>query len=663
MPRWRRSLPVGAEVVREGASPTPEGVHFRVWAPAARSVEVVLEGPSQSGAFPLEPEAGARGHFSGLVRHAGPGLLYRYRLAHLEELVPDPASRFQPDGPFGPSQVVDPADFSWTDGDWRGIEPHRHVFYEMHVGTFTAEGTWSAAADALDHLAELGVTTIELLPVADFPGRFGWGYDGVNLFAPTRLYGSPDQMRAFVDRAHALGLAVVLDVVYNHLGPRGNFLFRLAPTSRSEHHASEWGDTLDFDSEDAGPVREMVTANAAYWIDEFHLDGLRLDAVQAIQDDSPEHVVAAIQRRARAAAPGRRIMITGENEPQQEIALRSPDEGGYGLDALWNDDFHHSARVAATGVVEAYFHGYSGAPQELVSAVKRGFLYQGQMYGWQRNPRGTPALDLAPARFVHYLQNHDQVANTGSGDRLHRLTSPGRLRALTSLLLLSPNIPLLFQGQEMASSRPWHYFADHDGDLGQSVVRGRGDFMSQFASLRTGEGRASLPDPTDRQTPLACVLDLAERERAGHREVFALHRDLLRLRRDNPVFTDQRPGSRDGAVLGREAFAIRLFGADPQLDRLLLVNLGRLLRLRSPAEPLLAPPLDCTWELEWSSDDPRYGGHGTPPTVTRAGYWLPAHAAVLLAPAPGTSLRIEPEHPGRDAAMSADPDWDPDLAP
>ncbi len=633
-----------------------------MWAPSARAVEVVLEGPPQSGSFPLERDGDA-GYFSGLVRHAGPGVLYRFRLAHLGDPLPDPASRFQPDGPLGPSEVIDPTSFAWSDAGWRGIEPHRHVFYEMHIGTFTAEGTWRAAADRLDHVAELGATTIELLPVADFAGRFGWGYDGVDLFAPTRLYGRPDDMRAFVDRAHALGLAVVLDVVYNHLGPRGNTLFHFAPAYRSERHASEWGDTLNYDGDDAGPVREFVIANAVYWISELHLDGLRLDATQAIEDDSPEHVITAIQRHAREAGGGRRIIVTGENEPQQDIALRAPDDGGWGLDAVWNDDFHHSARVAATGVVEAYFHGYTGAPQELVSAVKRGFLYQGQMYRWQKNPRGTPVLDAAPGRFIHYLQNHDQVANSGRGERLHELTSPGRLRALTALLLLTPGLPLLFQGQEFAAARPWRYFADHDGDLGRDVARGRADFMAQFASLRTPEGRASLPDPTDRRSARACALDVLERESDRHRALFDLHRDLLRLRRDNPVFTDQRAAGRDGAVLAPEAFCIRFFGADPLLDRLLCINLGRLLRLRSPAEPLLAPPLDATWEIEWSSEDPRYGGRGTPPTMTRAGTLLPAHAAVLLAPAPGTTLRIEPESSQAAGAMTSDPDWDPELTP
>jgi maltooligosyltrehalose trehalohydrolase len=662
MAGWRRRLPVGAEVVRGGADPTPDGVHFRVWAPSARAVDVVLEGPTQSGSFALEPE-GASGYFSGLVRHARAGLLYRYRLAHLPDPLPDPASRFQPDGPFGPSQVIDPDCFAWTDAAWRGIEPHRHVFYEMHVGTFTAEGTWTSAAAALDHLAELGVTTIELLPVADFPGRFGWGYDGVDLFAPTRLYGTPDEMRAFVDRAHAHGLAVILDVVYNHLGPRGNFLFHFAPGYKSDRHVSEWGDSLNYDGDQAGPVRELMIANAGYWIDELHLDGLRLDATQAVLDDSPEHLVTVIQRRAREAGGGRRILVVGENEPQDDLLLRPTDEGGHGLDALWNDDFHHAARVAATGVSEAYFSGYAGTPQELISAVKRGFLYQGQMYRWQKNPRGTPALDLAPARFVHYLQNHDQVANTGTGERLHRLTSAGRLRALTALLLLSPELPLLFQGQEMASSRPWRYFADHDGDLARDVARGRAAFLSQFASLRTAESQAALVDPTDRRAVRECVLDLGEREVDGHREVFDLHKDLLRLRRDNPLFTSQEPGARDGAVLAAEAFALRFFGDDPGLDRLLMVNLGSLLRMPSVAEPLLAPPADATWEIEWSSEDPRYGGRGTPPTMTRAGVWLPAQAAVLLAPAPATSLRIEPEQPHQDDPMSADPDWDPDLAP
>src|SRR5690606_22250695 len=427
MDGWRRRLPVGAEVVARGPGGA-SGVHFRVWAPVWRAVEVVIEWPDRR-AVPLERE-GESGYFSALVPGLGAGATYRYRLGG-GELFPDPASRFQPEGPFGPSQVIDPSTFAWTDGAWTGIEPHRHVLYELHLGTFTPEGTCAAAAERFPDLVELGVTTIELMPVADFPGPFGWGYDGVNLYAPSRLCGDPGDLRRLVDRAHELGLAVILDVVYTRLGPSGNFLYQCSPSYRADRPPGEWGDTLNFGGPDRGPMRELFACNAGYWISEFHLDGLRLDATQGIHDRSPEHILAEVARRAREAAAGRRVFLAAENEPQDARHLHPVEVGGFGLDAMWNDDFHHSAVVAATGAVEGYYHGYRGAPQELVSAVKRGFLYQGQMYPWQQNPRGSPALDQPPGRFVIYLENHDQVANSAFGDRLHRLTSPGRHRALT----------------------------------------------------------------------------------------------------------------------------------------------------------------------------------------------------------------------------------------
>jgi len=404
----QRRLPVGAEVQQGG------GVHFRVWAPRRRTVEVALEGGG--GAHRLEAEGD--GYFSGRVSAAGPGSLYRYRLDGGQSF-PDPAARFQPEGPHGPSQVVDPGTFPWTDRDWRGCGLAGQGIYELHVGTFTREGTWEAALRQLPALADLGVTVLEVMPVADFPGRFGWGYDGVDLFAPTRLYGAPDDFRRFVDRAHAVGLGVILDVVYNHFGPDGCYLREFSPDYFSARYKNEWGDPINFDDRNSGPVREFFFANAGYWVDEFHLDGLRLDATHQIFDASPEHILAAVSRRVRAAARGRLTFLVGENEPQEVKLVRPPDQGGYGLDALWNDDFHHSAMVALTGHNEAYYSDYRGTPQEFLSGAKWGYLYQGQLYSWQRKRRGTPALRLAPTAFVNFMQNHDQVANSARGQRCH----------------------------------------------------------------------------------------------------------------------------------------------------------------------------------------------------------------------------------------------------
>ncbi|HEV3496357.1 MAG TPA: malto-oligosyltrehalose trehalohydrolase, partial [Actinomycetes bacterium] len=471
-----RRYPVGAELSPDG------GVHFRVWAPVRRKVEVVFgEPPGDDGIAELAPEGD--GYFSGLVADAGAGTRYRFCLDGEDYLYPDPASRFQPEGPHGPSQVVDPWAYRWSDMDWKGAALPGQVLYEMHIGTFTREGTWAAAERELPELAAVGITCLEVMPVADFPGRFGWGYDGVNLFAPTRLYGDPDDFRRFVDRAHQLGLAVILDVVYNHLGPDGNYLKAFAPAYFTNKYKTEWGEPINFDGPDSGPVRDYFASNAAYWIDEYHLDGLRLDATQNIYDDTPDpakHILAEIGRRVRAAAGGRSTLIVNENEPQHPRLARPLDRGGIGLDALWNDDFHHSAMVALTGRNQAYYTDYLGTAQEFVSAVKYGYLYQGQWYSWQGKRRGQPGLDIAPAAFVTFIQNHDQIANSGRGLRAHQLTSPGRYRAMTALMLLAPGTPMLFQGQEFAASAPFLYFADHKPDLAKLVHRGRREFLSQF---------------------------------------------------------------------------------------------------------------------------------------------------------------------------------------
>jgi maltooligosyltrehalose trehalohydrolase len=625
MPVERR-LPIGGEIVAGG-------VDFRVWAPACRSVELVLSGV----AAPLPLAREVDGYFSLTAPGVGAGALYWFRLDG-EGAFPDPASRFQPEGPEGPSQVVDPAVYRWRDEGWLGPAERGQVFYELHVGTFTRAGTWSAAAAHLRELAELGVTAIEVMPVAEFAGEFGWGYDGVDPFAPTRLYGAPDDFRAFVDAAHELGLSVVLDVVYNHFGPRGCYLRNFAASYFTDRHRTDWGEAIDYDGPGSGPVRELVLANVRHWIDEYHLDGLRLDATHAIFDDSPEHIVAAVARRAREAAGGRRVLVVAENEPQEARLVRAPHEGGLGVDAMWNDDFHHSARVAATGRREAYYEPYHGTAHELLAALRHGFLYQGQLYPWQGKRRGTPALDLPAHSFVHFLENHDQVANAARGLRLHRLTAPARYRALTALLLLGPQQPLLFQGQEFASSAPFVFFADHPDELGHQVREGRLEFLAQFPSLRHADAAALVPDPRSRATFEACKLDRAERDRHG--EVLALHRDLLRLRREDRVLAAE-PRHMEGAVLSAHAFIARFFAPDGD-DRLLVVNLGADLDLPAAAEPLLGPTRHGPWRTLWSSEDPRYGGSGTPELDSdERGWRLPGESAVLLA-ATGAGAGREP---------------------
>ncbi|HEX4421615.1 MAG TPA: malto-oligosyltrehalose trehalohydrolase [Kofleriaceae bacterium] len=627
MPAPPRRLPIGTEVAT-----AERGAHVRVWAPDHPKVALVIE----DGAAPRELVLGREpsGHHSGFAPGLVAGGRYRFRLGDAATLYPDPASRYQPDGPFGPSQVVDPGAFAWTDAGWTGIPPERHVIYELHIGTFTPEGTWTAAAEWLDYLAELGITTIELMPIAEFAGRHGWGYDGVDLFAPYHPYGTPDELRRFIDRAHARGLAVILDVVYNHFGPAGNFMFAWSPAYRTDR-SNEWGDTLNFDGEGSAGTRELVVANAGYWIDEFHFDGLRLDATQAIHDRSASHVLGELARRARAAAPHRHVFLVAENEPQ-DTALLAP---AIGLDAMWNDDFHHAARVTLTGMIEGYLHDYRGTPQELVSAIKRGFLYQGQLYPWQHNPRGTSTRGLARHRFVHFLDNHDQASNIGFGERLTQTADAGLLRALTAVLLLSPELPLVFQGQEHGAPQPWRFFVDHGPELHAPIRAGRARFMAQFPALATAEAQAALYDPCAEATFRGCVLDPRER-RLDHPQV-ALHRDLLRLRRDDPAFTDPRPEALDGAVLSDHAFVVRYLQDDPARDRLLLVNLGPTFLRPAVPEPLVAPPAGGGWRVAWSSEDPRYGGHGTPPVFNRARLAIPARAAILLAPDAETSLHVD----------------------
>ena len=619
---FARHIPVGAEVVPSG------GVHFRVWAPNYDRVEVTFSDRDS-----VEMAREGSGYHSVHVPWAAAGTRYKYKLDE-GHCYPDPASRFQPDGPHHYSQIIDPARYPWRDDAWRGVAIDGQVIYELHAGTFTRGGTWMSALPELPHLAELGVTVLEVMPINEFSGDFGWGYDGVHPFAPTRLYGSPDDFRRFVEEAHLLGMGVILDVVYNHLGPDGNYLPIFSPHYFNSERQTDWGEAINFYGAESGPVREFFIANAGYWVEEFHLDGLRLDATQNIYDESQDHILAAIAREVRTKAGSRSTILVAENEPQDAKLIRPVARGGYGIDALWNDDFHHSAMVRLTGHNEAYYSDYRGKPQEFISAAKYGFLYQGQWYQWQHQRRGTPTLNEGAAAFVNFIQNHDQIANSARGLRAHKLAGAGLYRAMTALLLLGPGTPMLFQGQEFGSSSPFLFFADFKDDLARAVRDGRRSFLAQFRSLALREMSDVFPDPCSASTFEQCKLDHSERQK--NRGIYELHKDLLQLRRSEPAFRAQNRLAIDGAVLSADAFMLRFFGEgrNARDERLLLVNFGLDLHLSSAPEPLLAPPEGREWDVQWSTEDPRYGGDGTPQTDTVENWKIPGQAAVVLRPEP-----------------------------
>jgi maltooligosyltrehalose trehalohydrolase len=612
-----------------GAQVEAGGVRFRVWAPKRARVDVVLEEGGRS--FPLMKDEA--GYFSGLVPIATSGMLYRYRLDN-GEAYPDPCSRYQPQGPHGPSLIVDPSTFTWRHPQWPGVHMQGQVIYELHVGTFTPEGTLDATIAQLDELKDCGVTLIELMPLAEFPGRWNWGYDGVNLFAPAHVYGDPDALKRFVDAAHERGLGVILDVVYNHFGPDGNYLPAYSDLYLTDRHPNEWGQAINFDGQGSGPVREFFIQNACYWISEFKLDGLRLDAVHAIYDDSPVHVLAELSRQARVAAGARSIVLIAECESQLITTIQSIEDGGWGLDGVWSDDFHHINRVALTGRGQAYYSDYRGTAQELLSVIKRGFVYQGQRYEWQKKPRGTVVKNEPAAGFVFYLQNHDQVANHLHGDRIHALASHARYRAIAALLLLAPETPMLFMGQEFGASNPFLFFADHHSDLAAKVYEGRKKFLAEFPEYGTPEAQAAVPDPADEATFKRSCLDLSERSR--HAPIYRLHKDLLRLRRDDAILARQDRRSLDGATLGPQALALRYMGPADD-DRLLVVNLGPDLNFIPAPEPLLAPVRDGSWALQWSSEHPVYGGPGIVNPLSEQGWRIPSATATLF-----RSVRKEP---------------------
>src|SRR6266566_134894 len=621
MTHRKRRYPIGAEVIDGNQT------DFRVWAPKARGLDVVVEDGANSKTRFHTLTTEADGYFSGTI-HIGVGTRYRLRVDADENCYPDPASRFQPDGPHGASCIVDPTKFRWNDAEWPGLMLKGQILYEMHIGTFTQEGTWRAAGEQLTELARVGITVIEMMPVAEFPGRFGWGYDGVDLFAPSHLYGTPDDLRAFVDRAHSLGLGVILDVVYNHFGPDGNYLGVFSDDYLIRGKGHEWGDSINFDGPNSRPIREFFITNGRYWIEEFHFDGFRFDATHAIRDGSEEYIIGEVGRAARKAAGSRSIILVAENDLQQAKMTQPLDEGGDGFNGMWNDDFHHSAIVALTGQNVGYFSDYSGKPQEFISAAKYGFLYQGQALSWRKVSRGTPTFGVPAEAFVCFIENHDQIANNGPGDRPRSQTSPGRYRAITALLLLGPWTPLLFQGEEFGASSPFLFFADvGDAAVRDGIRRGRAELLAPFLSLTEEETLRSLPAPDDPQTFSRCKLDFSEREK--NRDLYNLHIDLLKLHREDSRFRLQSSGGIDGAVLGPASLVLRYL-SDEQDDRLLIVNFGERQILKPAGEPLLAPPSGFRWETLWTSDAPRYGGADSMALATEEQWLLPAESTVAL---------------------------------
>jgi maltooligosyltrehalose trehalohydrolase len=581
----------GAHYLGEGC------VRFRVWAPRCRHVAVRLVSPTPDA--PRALRRNASGWFEATLRGVMPGSRYVYRLDGNRER-PDPASRAQPEGVHGPSEVVDPDAFTWTDAGWPGRSLRDMVLYEMHVGTFTPEGTFEAVIPRLARLRDLGVTAIELMPVASFPGARNWGYDGVSLFAPQRTYGGPLDLKRLVNACHASGLAVVLDVVYSHLGPEGNYLREFAPYF-TDRYTTPWGEAVNYDGEGSRPVRDFIIANACYWIREFHMDGLRLDAIHGIHDRSPVHILrelnAAVQRLARRL--GRPVPVIAESDLNDRRVIESVQKGGYGLAGQWCDDFHHCLHAILTGERHGYYADF-GALAQLAKAYTHGFVYDGCHSPYRNRPHGTPSRDLPGERFVVCSQNHDQVGNRARGERLSSLVGFAALKLAAAAVLLSPSIPLLFMGEEHGERTPFLFFTDFgDPDLCAAVRRGRREEFAAFG------WDAAIPDPQRPGTYRRSRLDWSLPHQSPHARLRAFYRTLLRLRRDHPAL---------GAG-GKRRLAVRVLPGDRTLCLLRRgpAGAGILALLHfGPGEHTLSlrvPP--GRWRRLLDGSEQRFGGLGS----------------------------------------------------
>ncbi len=520
------SLERGATVLPDG------GVRFCIWAPKAKRVDVVLYEPGKERSQTLDARDG--GIFEGVVHEARAGANYRFRLEGAAP-VPDPVSRHQPEDVHGASRVVDPRAFRWSDDGWKGLEMADLVIYELHVGTFTSAGTFDAVIERLPYLAELGVTAIEIMPVAEFPGGRNWGYDGVQLYAPESSYGGPDGLRRLVDAAHRNGLAVVLDVVYNHVGPEGNYLGACGPYF-TEKYRTPWGSAVNYDDADSDEVRRFVVENALYWVTEFHIDALRLDAIHGIFDFGARHLLEEVGTRVREQARllGRTAVVIGESDLNDPRVVRPVERGGWALDAHWSDDLHHAIHAELTGEQKGYYSDFGGV-ERIAKALRDRYVYDGRHSSHRRRRHGAPATDVSAEHFVVCIQNHDQVGNRAAGERFGELLPIEDQRLAAALLLLSPYVPLLFMGEEFGETNPFQYFVSHgDEKLVEAVRSGR---RKEFEAFGWAD---EVPDPQAEDTFRRSKLDWTKLDRSPHRELHALYRELLRLRREEPAL---RPGA------------------------------------------------------------------------------------------------------------------------
>lgn len=624
---------------RPGARVHPQGVSYCVWAPDHREVTARVRRLAGGTVIDLPLAPQGDGYFAGDDLSGMAGDRYAFVLDG-EAPLPDPASRFQPEGVHAWSECIDPDRFRWRCAGWQRPGWTGQSIYELHVGTFTTEGTFRAAIGKLEHVASLGIGAIEIMPVADFPGERNWGYDGVALYAPARCYGRPDDLRALVDAAHEQGLAVILDVVYNHLGPDGNMLPRFARGYFHTDHHTPWGQALNLDGPHSRPVRDFLLANAACWFDEFRIDGLRLDATPSIIDESPRHLLAELADLAHE----RGAFLIAEDERNQSDVLRLPDGSGAQIDAVWADDFHHQVRVMLTGVQEAHFKSFSGSPAELADTLTHGWFYRGQAYPfWKGRPRGDPTDHLSPNAFVFCIENHDQVGNRAEGERLEHLIGPAAFRAASALLCLSPHPPLVFMGQEWAASTPFLYFTDHAGELGVKVSEGRKRDVAA-AGLKPGRGADEAPDPQLRATFMRSKLAWDELRISPHASVLALYRECLRHRTEwlQTIAADRA----NWAVAAFERCeAIRYRCADT--ERLVVTSLKGDTRLALQQHPVIQPPPGCRWQLVFDSNSSWRAGGSTPPMG--ANIWGAIEGAIvetLVFAAPTTVLLEAVPTPG-----------------
>jgi maltooligosyltrehalose trehalohydrolase len=584
-----------------GAIAQDGGVLFRVWARGREAVELVLfEGEAEGQTYTLVPEGD--GWFSTFVPGTVAGTRYKYRVDG-DGPFPDPASRFQPEGVHGPSEVVD-LSYAWRKVGWQGRTLEELVIYELHVGAATAEGTFEGLISKLPYIRSLGVTAIELMPVADFPGDRNWGYDGVSLWAPARAYGRPEDLQRLVDAAHEEGLAVILDVVYNHLGPDGNYLGVYSSDYFTERHHTPWGSAINFDGVDARPVRDFFVSNALYWLHQFQIDGLRLDATHEIFDDSEVHILRELAERVEASLPvGRQVVLIAENENNDASLVAPPIEGGYGLDGIWADDLHHQLRRALAGDHEGYYADYSGRVKDIARTLRRGWFFEGQPAPMTGKPRGTEVDEMPYPAFVQCIQNHDQIGNRAFGERLNHEIDLAAFRAASTLLLLTPGTPLLFMGQEWAASSPFLYFTDHNPELGRLVTEGRRAEFAGFSVFTDGDMREQIPDPQARQTFLDSKLKWDEREQKPHRGMVQLYKALLAMRATHPALQARERESVRVEAPGDDYLVMR---RDSEQGALVVI-----FNLKGGLELDLGT-LDLTrqqaWKMRFSSEDRQYGG-------------------------------------------------------